>query len=294
MDGWGIALGGGGPVGAAWYAGLAEGLLEGHLDLREAGIIVGTSAGAVAGVWLASGAPVSEFVEAMQRYATDREECNLAEAVDVDLLMRVYAALSTADAPLEPAAAREIGSLAARVPVSERDPERHVRDVARQLPDASWPERLRAAVVNVTTGESALLGPADEIPLDLGVAASCAAPGLVPPVALGRTLHVDGGARSATNADVLARFGLSRALAISPIPEDTPMVGEATRRVLDEECRRLSEAGIGVATVLPGELEHEAFGFDLIDVAKIPAAIEAGRERGRREAGRLIAWLAAS
>src|SRR5439155_824408 len=120
-----------------------------------------------------------------------------------------------------------------------------------------------------------------------GVAASCAAPGLVPPVALGRTLHVDGGARSATNADVLARFAVSRALAISPIPEDTPMVGEATRRVLDEECRRLSEAGIGVATVLPGELEHEAFGFDLIDVAKIPAAIEAGRERGRREAARL-------
>src|SRR2546422_2873158 len=36
------------------------------------------------------------------------------------------------------------------------------------------------------------------------------------------------------------------------------------------------------STVLPGELEHEAFGFDLIDVAKIPAAIEAGRERDRK------------
>ena len=73
------------------------------------------------------------------------------DAAGVGVLQRGADLLAEPDHffPLEPAAAREIGSLAARVPVSERDPERHVRDVARQLPDASWPERLRSRALQL-------------------------------------------------------------------------------------------------------------------------------------------------
>jgi NTE family protein len=270
---------------------LVDGLLERELDLRESDVIVGTSAGAIAGAWLATGAPASAFVEAMLRYATDDNGPSFGEGVDVDLLMRVYASLSAANAPLEPPDAREIASLAAQLPAPEHHPQRHVRDVARVLPDVAWPDRLLAAVVDVGTGELVLLGRSDAIPLDVGVAASCAAPGLVPPVAPRGDVYVDGGARSATNADVLARFEVTRALAVSPIPVETPMVGEATRRVLEEECRRLSESGIGVTTVTPGALEAEEFQYELGDIARMPVAIEAGRERGRREAARLVDWL---
>src|ERR1700689_1004579 len=54
---YGLVLGGGGPVGAAWYAGLASGLADEGVDLGLATVIIGTSAGAWAGAWLASDKP---------------------------------------------------------------------------------------------------------------------------------------------------------------------------------------------------------------------------------------------
>jgi hypothetical protein len=58
-------------------------------------------------------------------------------------------------------------------------------------------------VVNIKTGELRVLGRADGLPLEVGVAASCAAAGLAPPVALPDGLFMDGGDRSAINADEL-------------------------------------------------------------------------------------------
>ena len=50
-----VVLGPGGPVGTAWMAGLAAGLRNEGVDLGAAGLIVGTSAGAIVGAILASG-----------------------------------------------------------------------------------------------------------------------------------------------------------------------------------------------------------------------------------------------
>ena len=50
-----LVLGGGGPVGRAWQMGIAAGLQAEGVDLREADLIVGTSAGAVVGARLALG-----------------------------------------------------------------------------------------------------------------------------------------------------------------------------------------------------------------------------------------------
>ena len=50
-----LVLGPGGPVGTAWLAGLAAGLRREGVDLGAAGLIVGTSAGAIVGAILASG-----------------------------------------------------------------------------------------------------------------------------------------------------------------------------------------------------------------------------------------------
>lgn len=50
-----LALGAGGPVGAAWTAGLACGLRRDGVDLGEADLIVGTSTGAIIGAVLATG-----------------------------------------------------------------------------------------------------------------------------------------------------------------------------------------------------------------------------------------------
>lgn len=51
-----LVLGGGGPVGICWLAGLAIGLRDAGVDLALADRIVGTSAGAVVGSVIAAGA----------------------------------------------------------------------------------------------------------------------------------------------------------------------------------------------------------------------------------------------
>lgn len=54
-DGAAVVLGPGGLVGTAWLLGLAAGLRRGGVDLADADLIVGTSAGAIAGAVLATG-----------------------------------------------------------------------------------------------------------------------------------------------------------------------------------------------------------------------------------------------
>ena len=55
MPGRALVLSGGGPMGIAWESGIAAGLCEGGVDLRQADLIIGTSAGSVVGAQLALG-----------------------------------------------------------------------------------------------------------------------------------------------------------------------------------------------------------------------------------------------
>ncbi len=276
MTAFGLVLGGGGPVGTAWYAGLANGLADEGLDIGVADVIIGTSAGASAGAWLASERS-GEFVDAMKRLAAGPE----ALAIDTDLIGQVCALRESAEAPLEPPDTQRIGELARLVPPVG------VRVHANYLPGSDWPERFHALVVNVQTGELRVLGRTDGLPLELGVAASCAAAGLSPPVALPDGLYMDGGARSATNADALIGHRVTKAIVASPVSSEVPLIGPAVGRVLAEECRRLSEAGIRFETVLPTDVEKMAFGHDLLNYSKMGSAIEAGRTRARSEIARL-------
>ncbi len=62
-SGWALVLGPGGPVGTAWLLGLAAGLREAGSDLADADLIVGTSAGAIAGAAIRTGRDLTELAE---------------------------------------------------------------------------------------------------------------------------------------------------------------------------------------------------------------------------------------
>ena len=62
-----LVLGPGGPVGTAWLAGLAAGLRREGVDLGAAGLIVGTSAGAIVGAILASGGDLGRLPRCPRR-----------------------------------------------------------------------------------------------------------------------------------------------------------------------------------------------------------------------------------
>ena len=130
---------------------------------------------------------MSSFVDGLLRLAGGEQL-----GLNLDLVGEVYGLLGEADAPLEPSDARRIGELATRVAPAG------IRMAAKYLPGSDWPARLRVLVVNAASGELRILGPSDDLPLEVGVAASCAAPGVAPPIVFpDGGLYVERGARSA-------------------------------------------------------------------------------------------------
>ena len=59
-----LVLGGGGITGAAWEVGLIAGLAARGTDLTAADLVLGTSAGALAGAQVTSGLPLAELDQA--------------------------------------------------------------------------------------------------------------------------------------------------------------------------------------------------------------------------------------
>lgn len=81
---WALVLSGGGTSGLAWQTGLLAGLGEGGVDLTGAGLVVGTSAGAIAGARIACGLPLDvAYARERQRVtAPPRDTRGVLEAVE--------------------------------------------------------------------------------------------------------------------------------------------------------------------------------------------------------------------
>src|SRR4051794_30391563 len=60
-----VVLGGGGVTGQAWKMGLLKGLRDGGIDLTQADLVVGTSAGSVVGAQMQSGQSLDSFYDAL-------------------------------------------------------------------------------------------------------------------------------------------------------------------------------------------------------------------------------------
>lgn len=284
----GVALGGGGPVGTAWYAGLLGGLARHGFHVAADDVVVGTSAGAVAGAWLASGRSSAEFADRVRHSAAERGSISLSDDIDLDVVAAVYTELGNADGPLPPTRVRELCGLASN---TDEDPSWFIDLWAQQLPDGPWPPALHVAVVEADSGELWLVGRNDNADLTVAVAASAAGPGLRPAVRIGDRRCVDAGVRSSTNADVLHRFGIDRALVISPVPPDAPLVGPGVARSLRTEAEILRDQNIAVEVLELSPEDLQAMGNDPLDLPRVDAAVEAGEHRGNSEGDRLAAWL---
>src|SRR6266540_4264052 len=177
-----LVLAGGGLVGIAWEAGVLLGLRGAGIGTDSWDRIVGTSAGSVVG---AAG--------------SDHGLDALREAPWVDSAIELNSYVAT----LDPAAIAEIEALwfgrpegpdlATRAAIGRRatsagtDQEaRFIRTVAALLPTDRWPRPLVTTAVDAETGAFRTFDAASGVPLVAAVAASCAIPGVFPPVTDGR------------------------------------------------------------------------------------------------------------
>ena len=258
-----LVLGGGGITGIAWELGMISGLRELGVDLTGADLVVGTSAGSVVGAQVATGVDPQERYEA-QLVPPDGEP---AAALRRGTLLRMGLAMI---GPRDPQRVRaRIGRVALRartVPEAER-----IAVIGRRLPVHEWPQRaLRVAAVDASTGEFVALDRDSGVPLVEAVAASCAVPGVWPPVSTGGRRFIDGGVRSPANADLAA--GCDRVVVLAPLVRGFgPMAGVAG------QVARLRADGAQVALVSPDAAALAAIGRNVLDPARRAAAARAGR-----------------
>jgi NTE family protein len=142
--------------------------------------------------------------------------------------------------------------------------------VAARLPATEWPEMpLRIVAVNARDGTPAVFDRASGVPLVDAVAASCAVPGVWPPVTIGADRYIDGGARSHTNADFAA--GCDPVLVVLPLEP-----GGRIAAVLDRELAEL-RASAEVLLARMDEHGRSAMGNNPLDPSTRHAMVAAGR-----------------
>jgi NTE family protein len=115
------------------------------------------------------------------------------------------------------------------------------------------------------------------------VAASCAVPGAWPPVTIGDRRFMDGGVGSSVN--LLAAADCGAVVVLVPSGENSPSpFGSGA-------AGEIAEFPGATLAVFADDAALAAFGRNPLDPAcRIPSAI-AGREQGRREAGRVAHFL---
>ena len=266
-----LVLGGGGLSGIAWETGILAGLAASGTDVTTADYLLGTSAGATVTAQVGSGLPVADLFDRQTVPALQSTELapDLGRVIE---LMESWEKL-----PLEfpdPAELRRVvgqqALVAATVPEAER---RAV--IAVRLPRRAWPSRKLAVVaVEAHTGDVRVFDKDSGADLVNAVAASCAIPGIWPPVTIGGGRYIDGGTRSAVNADLAA--GYQRVLILAPMADPA----------LDEQVAGLVAAGaeVQVQVITPDDESTAAFGLNPLDPAVRAPAARAGYAQGERAA----------
>jgi NTE family protein len=275
-----LVLAGGGVAGIAWELGVLRGLADADPALADrvlaADLVVGTSAGSAVAAQVTSGVPLDELYEAQLRPGTAEIE------VDVDLpelVARMTAATAGATGPED--AGRRIGALA--LATATVDPALRLAAIEARLPVPTWPQRrLLVAAVDAESGGLAVLTRDSGVPLVDAVAASCAVPGVWPPVEIGGRPHVDGGVRSMANSDLAA--GAGRVLVVLPVLQGAPGLFGAT---VDDEFAALAPADVTV--VHADQASVDAFGTNPLSPATRAASARAGRAVGAAAASRVAA-----
>jgi NTE family protein len=275
MAGRALVLGGGGVTGVAWELGILAGLAQQGVDLSEADLVVGTSAGSVVGAQLTSGVSVGEL------YATQLAPpgTEIAARMGLRTMIRYGWVLARSRDPVQARARFGRMALATRtVSPAER---RAV--IEARLPSADWPpRRLLITAVDAESGEFAAFDAASGVSLVDAVGASCAVPGVWPPVSINGQRWIDGGMRSAANVDLAA--GCERIVVIAPLVRGFRTMPSVARQVAE-----LRSAGRTVVVVSPDQAALAAIGRNVLDPAHRAPAARAGHAQSAAVAAEVAA-----
>jgi len=260
-----LVLGGGGVAGIGWQTGLLFGLSEAGIDVTGAELVIGTSAGSTTGAQLLSGMPLGELYD--RHVFPKAASTEIAAELDTDKMVATWGALLNEHEP-GPALRAAIGRYAL---TAATVPERQRRAVIEaRLPSHDWPSTpLHIVAVDAASGEERVFTQEDDVPLVDAVAASCAVPGVWPPVTIGGRRYIDGGVRSSANADLAEEH--DQVLVIAPVRDFLVPEKPITRRL------KKLEKSASLLTIRPDDASVAAMGANPLDPAAAKPAAQAGR-----------------
>jgi NTE family protein len=291
-----LVLGGGGPVGVAWEFGLIAGLEQEGVRLAEADIFIGTSAGSIVGASLAFGRPTVELLATQHQIANAPPPRGTVDgAFDLAPLIQQFIKLYTSDAPPQQLRA-EIGDFALRANTAMTEDEWLATFSASETFGAGeWPERpYTCTAVDAESGEFVTWSKDSGVPLVRAIASSCCVPGIFPPITINGRRYIDGGMKSATNADLAAGYERVVVVNVTGAMERRasafPALLERARKRMDDELGAITSAGGTYEIILPDDESVAAMGNNLMDFKRRGEIADAGVAQGRREAGRIGAF----
>jgi NTE family protein len=290
-----LVLGGGGGAGNAWEIGVIAGLFDVGLDVTEADLIIGTSAGATVAAQISSATPpellakiLADVPEARTGpIASDRGPVpNKPVANHMERTGAIIgAAVDAADMR------RKMGAAALELDAAS-DGSRRIQwraTVAARLPNKNWPQRpMLITAVDARTGEPVVFDRHSGVDLVDAVAASTSSGA---PYGIGDNRYIDGGYRANENADLAA--GYARVLVLSPFGGRSrhPL---AWGTHLAAQVNDLRARGSRVETIFPDSNSQNAVavGMRVMDPSTRRPAARAGYDQGRALAEQLSEfWL---
>ncbi len=302
-------LGAGGVAGGAFHAGVLAALEQvTGWDPRRSTVVVGTSAGSIAGAALRAGLSAADvFARAEDRTPSPEGARLMAEVGAPRHLPPLRApggpSLPTqllgtlARAATQPFAARPLALLAGLLPDGSMSTDM-ISDGISALYADDWPaDPLWICAVRQTDGRRVVFGrDARRPPLPDVVAASCAIPAFFQPVTIEGEPYIDGGVHSPTNADVLCAPELRLDLVLVSSPMSVSGRGlrvagdQPSRRwsgaLLDGEARRLRRAGVPVVAFQPTGDDADVMGVNAMDPSRRAAVARQAYESTLRRLDR--------
>jgi NTE family protein len=282
-----LVLGGGGSTGNAWLIGVIAGLFDAGLDVTEAELIIGTSAGSTAAAQITSATPtelLAAILAAAPQQRTGRvgSDGGRVPGPVADQMERTSAIIAAAEDAAD--MRRRLGAAALEMDAGSDGSgrERWRATVAARLPSQHWPQRtMLVTAVDAHTGEPVIFDRHSGVELVDAVAASCASG---TPYSIGDNRYIDGGYRRNENADLAA--GYERVLVLSPFGGRSrhPL---AWGMQLAAQVDELRARGSSVETIFPDSNSEHMFGANAMDLSLRPPAARAGYDQGRALAEQL-------
>lgn len=290
-----LAIGCGGTLGFAWTAVALDEVQKAlDWDVREAAVLLGTSAGSELVAALGSGRTPQDLLDALDG----------VEGADPVLARHVVehpGMLPPVPRPALPARGLVAAGfrnhaaytvMAGLLPRGRGDAT-FLREYGASLAAPSgWVAHPATWIIGTDTrsGERVPFGSdgAPQAALGDAIAASWAIPGWFPPVTIAGRDYLDGGSSSSVSADLLLGQDLDEVVVLAPMTTAGGVPGRGASRIerllrrqmttgLDREIAALRAAGLTVIRVEPGAAELAAMGANFMDLRRRPATLAAAR-----------------